>query len=804
MKMMIRRSILIGLGLMLALSAPLAAKRAKPKAKPHPKHAPAHAHRPAPAAVGAFETDLLDWSKVPFSDQSSHGVLLRQPQGLAAWRLRSSFAFGSQAALPHPAKDLFDVRLEWKVEGETGPRFVAAKPELKSYARWAQESAVDGDLRAEMVTVYSATDVVVAACTLTNIGRKPVRVRPILRLNRDLVSGFKAQVEASPRFPAIWMGLDRGAMVGRPLQEWAGVWMSAQTWRIDADPAYSKSRSAEPISLSRGAMVRQDGGLGLSLTWSLPQQIAPKQSLRLPFMLVWGTDKAAVQALGQKEWIASAQPKGKAWKQAQDRWVATRARLPQAADPRWQPLLKRAALALIMDDYAKRAAMNNNLSSADKGQRDAFYGVESSLAALGWAELDMDRAQAALLELASFAAAAPAPVPPYTGEEKLAWEAGGLPLHGIAAWELYHRDPDVNRASRFLAAMGPRLRNECAWWPEARDGDGNGLYAFSREDEKPWLYQRVPEAAPAPELRPLSGTAKDLSATALPSFQSYSVALSSLVAWQMQAASALAGAASQAKESEGLLAQSEKTRAALLAQAWDSTKASYGAGDQGVWPFVLGLDRDGDRARSAAVRLLQDLKATASDQAWAPWQRYYQLRSLASWGYLKESRDLATKMLETMLIKGIFCSLCRDNGKDDGILDAASASVVMALSLERQEQEVFLTEKTGSFEARWLQFRSLDGSFYMKRTRLPEKKATYAKISIETPNNGPILLEKSFIFSAPESMAFQIQSEWPLNVSLAKSPSSLIFKGSKKIELLVPAKTRYLIRILPVEIGPNH
>jgi hypothetical protein len=75
---------------------------------------------------------------------------------------------------------------------------------------------------------------------------------------------------------------------------------------------------------------------------------------------------------------------------------------------------------------------------------------------------------------------------------------------------------------------------------------------------------------------------------------------------------------------------------------------------------------------------------------------------------------------------------------------------------------------------------------------------------IETPKNGPILSEKSFVFSAPESMAFQIQSEWPLNVSLAKSPKALIFKGSKKIELLVPAKTRYLIQILPVEIGPNH
>jgi len=141
-----KRSILLVLSLTLAFSAPLAAAK-KPRAKSRHKPAATHAHRQVPSASAgqAFETDLLDWSKVPFSDWRSHGVLVRQPQGLAAWRLRSSFAFGSQAALPHPAKDLFDLRLEWKVEGESGSRFATVKPELKSYARWAQESAVDGD-----------------------------------------------------------------------------------------------------------------------------------------------------------------------------------------------------------------------------------------------------------------------------------------------------------------------------------------------------------------------------------------------------------------------------------------------------------------------------------------------------------------------------------------------------------------------------------------------------------------------------------------------------------------------------------
>ena len=763
----------------LSLHAKKAVKHAKPKA-----HAPVAA--PASAAAAAAEEGLLDWSQVPFNDFSSHGVLIRQPSGLAAWRLRSSFAFGSQAALPHPAKDLLDLKLAWKVEGESTPRFADAKPTLKSFPRWAQESSDEGDLHAELVTVYSNTDAVVAACSLTNQGTKPLRVRPLLTLSRAMASGFKANIEASPRFPALWLGLDRGAMVGRPLQEWVGVWMGAQNWRIDAEPAYIKGMNAqaEPLSLSRGAAVRQDGALGVDLTWTLPQLLAPKQTLRLPLMIVWGTDKTAVQTLGTKEWVASAMPKGKAWKAAQDRWAATRARVPQGIAPRWQALAKRAALTLMLDAYGKRGGLNMDLFSADKGSRDAFYSVESSIAALGWAELDMERAEGALLELASFSAAAPAPVPPYTGEEKLDWEASGLPLHGWAAWELYHRDPDLARAGRFLSTLGPRLRNESAWWPVARDGDGNGLYAFSRDEEKPAIF--LATAAPSPSPQPASVTV-----TAAPVLQTYSVALSSLVAWQMQAASALAAAAGQTQEAEELLQKVEKTRSALKAQAWDANAGTYLGGSQAFWPFLLGLDADPVRAERAA----QALKSQLELSPWAPWERYFQIRSLASMGYLKESRAFADKTLEFFDRNKEFCSICSENGKKEGQLDGASAAVALALSLEREQQELFLTEKTGPFEARWLQFRTLDSSFYMKRLRIPEKKGIYANIKIETPKNGTILTEKAFTFMSDEAMAFQIQSEWPLDIARADHPQQLIFKASHKIELLVPAKTRYLVVI---------
>jgi hypothetical protein len=733
-----------------------AAKKVKARPRPAARHA---APKPAPVA----DVELLSWAEAPFTDWASHGVLLRrQPAGLLAWRLRSAFAFGSQAAQPHPAKDLFDVRLQWKVEGEAAPRAFDAVT-LKSGSRWAQESAEEGGLKAESVLLYSATDAVVAATSVTNIGRKPLRVRPWLRISHEEQAGFKALLEASPRYPALWMGLDRGALAGRPLKEWAGVWMGAQSLTLQAD-----GPGTEPRALTKGASLAQDGRLGVTFSWATPQVLSPGQTLRLPVMLVWGTDKGAVQTLGQKEWARSALPKGKAWAEAQKRWAATRSRLPQAAEARWQPLALRAAQALLMSEYAPRGGLNAALFSADKGRRDAFYGVDSALAALAWSDLDHQKAEDSLLELSSFAAAAAFPVPPYTGEEKLAWEAGGLPLHGLAAWELYHRDPDANRAGRFLAAFGPRLRNECAWWPGARDGDGNGLYAFARDDEKPAIFLAGP-AAPAPS-------------TGTPTLQNYSVALTSLVAWQMQAASAMAQAAGQAKEADEWLALSDKSRAALAAQAWQGQ--NYGPGMEAAWPFILGLDQDEGRAQLA-------LSSSTLSGSWAPWQAYYWIRGLAAQGFLTESRQIRQKVLEEIDKRRIFDDIFAAGGN----LNVSTAAVALELALERQEQEIFLQSKTAEFEARWLQFRTLDGSFYMKRLRLPEKKASYAKIKIETPKHGPILSENAFIFSCEQAGAFQIQSEKSLTVTNLARPGSPIFKGSHRIELLVPAKARYLVEI---------
>src|SRR6185503_12928365 len=128
--------------------------------------------------------------------------------------------------------------------------------------------------------------------------------------------------------------------------------------------------------------------------------------------------------------------------------------------------------------YGRRSELKNDMISQAKGWKDGFFSDGLPLAALGMSELDHGAAEAALLELSSFSAAVPAPVPPQTGEELLRWEAAGLPMHGVAALELYQRDPELGRAGDFLKGMGLHLRNECAWWPKNRDGDGNGLYAF--------------------------------------------------------------------------------------------------------------------------------------------------------------------------------------------------------------------------------------------------------------------------------------------------------------------------------------
>lgn len=759
---------------------PGAAKASSAKAGPAKKPAP-----PVALAVPAFdEQGLVDWQRQPFSDLASRGVLWRRDQGLLAWRLGSALAFGSVAAQPHAAKDLVDWSLELVVEGEPQPRFAAQALSFSSRPFWAEEQGQDGPLRVEAATLFSATDVVVAAANVRNASDQPLRLRPRLRLHRSAegLGGAKALQPASA--PELVLSLDRSAAAGRRLVEHVAVRLGGQSGRT----AWTQPGGLKPLAVGAGADLEPGRALDLELTWPVTQRLAPGQVLRVPVLLAWGTDMAAVQARAQEQWRTQALPAGEAWRTAKARWDRFKARLPLAPEPGRQRLLARAALDLARAEYAPRQALAAPAFSAHKGRRDAFDGIDSVLACLGWAELDLPKAQAALLELASFSAAAPAPVPPHTGDEKLAWEAAGLPLHGLAAWELYHRDPQAPRAGAFLARFGERLRNESAWWPEARDGDGNGLYAFARREEMPPYLRRG--LGPAPR-----AGEEDLS------LQPWSLALSALVAWQMQAAAALAEAAGSQEEAAGLLDRSQRIRQALQEHAWDPEAGLHRQGLESMWLLWLGLEEDAQRRQAWFRHWVPALQA--GQRPWeeqgvaTPWRFYYLMRTLASYGYFELEQELTRRFLDEMERIGLHAA---EYGPDPGQVvggSAATAAVVSQLILKRQHQDVFLTDETGPFEAPFIQFRTLDGAFYLKRHRLPERRAVYAPIKVEVPKNGKILEEKAFILSAPETLAIQIQSEWPMDISDLNRQGALIFKQSRRVELLVQPRTRIQVRFFP-------
>jgi|GEM_PF-7023179 len=760
------------------------APQPKPKARAAARSAVVSAPAPSPDDQG-----LCDWSAQPFSDLASHGVLWRQGPGLLAWRLDSAAAFGSLATAPNPAKQLVAMSLGVAVEGEPGLRFSAVPSTLASWPLWAQEQSQDNGLQADVVTLYSAPDVVVAAVNLRNNGSSPLRLRPVLSLRRS-GQALKATAELSAKFPALWLGLDRSAALGRPFKEAVGVWMGAQAWRASSNGQDLGPRVSSPLS----------GDLDLSLTWTLPQLLRPGGSLRIPVLLAWGRDMDTVQKNAQAQWPASALPQGLAWGRAKWRWAGLKKSLP-AVEPKRQRLLRRAALALLEDRYGARAALDADALSASKGDDDSFDCVDTPWAALGLAELDLPAAEAALLDQASFSAAAPAPVPPYTGEEKLQWEAAGLPLNAWAAWELYHRDPDSARAAAFLGRLGERLRNECAWWAPNRDGDGNGLYAFARDDEKP-AYLRLatpvldfPVAASPAAGSGVLAAAAPLSPAAL-TLESWSLALTSLVAWQYQAASALADSAGDATGAQRWLGLSQHSQDALRQSGWDADRGAYRQDLDGLWPLVLGLETDPLRAQSELQQLLPRLTQVPAPWLvagqWEPWRVYLVARALAAYGYFKEAHGVLAQFLDGMDAMAAFPRSV--GGRPSAAASAASAAVTLEALLDRQEQEVFLTPQTGEFSAGMLQFRSLDGTFYMKRTKIPLKNDIYSKIKVETLNHGAILTENAFVFSAPESMGIQIQSERGMDISNLAHPSRLIFKAAHKVELLVPAKARMLVR----------
>jgi hypothetical protein len=271
-----------------------------------------------------------------------------------------------------------------------------------------------------------------------------------------------------------------------------------------------------------------------------------------------------------------------------------------------------------------------------------------------------------------------------------------------------------------------------------------------------------------------------------------------LVAWQYQAASALADAAGDAAGAQRWLGLSQHSQDALRQAGWDPQRGAYNQDLDGLWPLILGLETDPLRCQSELQQLLPHLSQDPSPWMvagqWEPWRVYWVARALAAYGYFNEAHSVLNQFLDGMETQPGFPAELGPQSHPSPAPSAATAAVVLEALLDRQEQEIFLTPQTGEFSAGWLQFRSLDGTFYMKRTKIPKKNSAYAKIKIETPNHGSILTENAFIFSAPEPMAVQIQSERGLDISNMAHPLRLIFKSAHKVELLVPAKARMLVR----------
>ena len=544
-------------------------------------------------------------------------------------------------------------------------------------------------------------------------------------------------------------------------------------------------------------------GLALELTWNLSQLIRPGQVLRVPVLLAWGPDLGAVQKAALGQWNASALPLGRAWAAAKARWMALRRVLPPV-EPRWRRLELKAALALAQDRYRARAALACDAISVAKGVNDSFSSVESPLASLGLAETDPAAAEGSLLDLTSFSAAQPAPVPPYTGEEKLQWDAAGLPLSAWAGWELYHRDPDGPRASAFLRQLGAHLRNECAWWPPNRDGDGNGLYAFARNEEKPaYLRRLAPPRVLFQAPAPLSATVAvpGLTPTATVDLETWSLPLTSLVTWQMQAASALADAAGDPASAQQCLAWAQQCQAALHDLAWDASLGAYAQGLDGFWPLLLGLEPDpvriGQELNYLKASLTQVPRPWVIQGQWEPWRVYLLARTLAAYGDLAAAQALKAQTLDALAASPVLDGTLGLTDTAQAADNAATAAVALEFLLDRQEQEMFLTAQTGEFQASWLQFRSLDGLFYMKRTKLDKKIGPYAKLKIETPKHGLILAEQAFIISSPESTVMQIQSERALDITRLGPHPRGVFKAAHKVEWLLPARVRFLIQFEP-------
>ena len=171
------------------------------------------------------------------------------------------------------------------------------------------------------------------------------------------------------------------------------------------------------------------------------------------------------------------------------------------------------------------------------------------------------------------------------------------------------------------------------------------------------------------------------------------------------------------------------------------------------------------------------------------------LRGLCLFGELDAARTAATKILTFLDGKPFYSAYGLDGHGIGAPGDAGTAAAALEIALQRQEQEAFLLADTKALSGRFLQVRSPDGAFYLKRVGLSEAKAPYEVLSLTSPGGTPILSEGAFVLSSDKELRIQIISPWSLDISELKTHRDQ-FKGTKKVEFILKANVPYLVKIL--------